>query len=127
MKKICGRFLPAKLDQPLLGLIGPAASPELQYVARTFIQLQDARHSADYDLGYTLTPVAAGQFYNQAAQAISSWEFIQDTARSQHLRSSPLLSVEELGIRKDAKSPTWKYLEDRTVVIKESAHYRFRS
>lgn len=53
MKKVCGRFLPAKLDQPLLDLIGPAASPDLQNVARSFIKLQDARHSADYDLGTT--------------------------------------------------------------------------
>ena len=51
MKKICGRFLAVQLSNPLLSLIGSNASPELQIVARTFIELQDARHNADYDLG----------------------------------------------------------------------------
>ena len=61
MKKVCGRFLQTKLDQPLLGLIGPTASPELQHVANNFIKLQDARHKADYDLSFVVTSSEAKQ------------------------------------------------------------------
>jgi hypothetical protein len=82
MKKVCGRFLPAKLDQPLLGLIGPTTSPELQHVASSFIKLQDARHSADYDLSYVLDRDEALQFVLQATDAITSWDRIADSAEA---------------------------------------------
>jgi uncharacterized protein (UPF0332 family) len=82
MKKVCGRFLPVKLDQPLLDLIGSSASPALQDVARTFIRLQEARHSADYDLGYNLTFEDATQFVTQAAGAMDSWNRIANSAEA---------------------------------------------
>jgi hypothetical protein len=61
MKKICGRFTKPQLDQPLQGLIGSTASGELQTVAYSFVQLQDARHSADYDLSYQVSADEAYQ------------------------------------------------------------------
>ena len=36
MKKICGRFIAPTLGQPLLGLIGPSASEDLQLVANSW-------------------------------------------------------------------------------------------
>ena len=82
MKNVCGRFLNAKLDQPLLGLIGPAATNELQLVCRTFIQLQDARHSADYDLGYTLTSSACSQFLRDTFISMFTWDKIKNSAEA---------------------------------------------
>ena len=82
MKKICGRFLAVQLSNPLLSLIGSNASPELQIVARTFIELQDARHNADYDLGWTITREEAQQFVNLAWDAFKSWEAIEKTAEA---------------------------------------------
>jgi hypothetical protein len=82
MKKICGRFLSIELEQPLRGLLGVAASPEIQEVARRFIELQDARHSADYDLGYVLSSDDAFRLLDNATNAISAWERIQGTAEA---------------------------------------------
>jgi len=82
MKRICGRFLPAKLDQPLRDLIGETASVDLQNVARSFIQLQDARHRADYDLSYDLTWEQARQYIELSVGAIGAWERISSSAEA---------------------------------------------
>jgi len=80
MKKVCGRFTQAKLDQPLRDLIGDTASFDLQKVASSFIELQEARHSADYDLGYSLTTEEACRFIRVAVVAMGSWDQIADSA-----------------------------------------------
>jgi hypothetical protein len=82
MKKICGRFTAAKLDQPLLGLIGPSASSDLQTVARSFIELQEARHRADYDLGYSFTWDEARHCIELAIRANKAWIRIQSSAEA---------------------------------------------
>jgi hypothetical protein len=82
MKKVCGRFLPTKLEQPLLDLIGTTASHDLQNVARSFIKLQEARHSADYDLGYSLTSAEARQLVLLAVGAMASWDNIASSAEA---------------------------------------------
>ncbi len=82
MKRICGRFLPAKLDQPLRDLIGDTASTDLQTVALGFIQLQDARHSADYDLSYSLTQQIAWDIFEKATETTEAWDRIQNSAEA---------------------------------------------
>ncbi len=82
MRKICGRFLPARLDQPLRDLIGDAASKDLQTVARSFIELQDARHNADYDLSYKLTNGDAIQLIQLTVDAKSAWERMEGSAEA---------------------------------------------
>jgi len=82
MKKICGRFLPAKLDHPLRDLIGESASPDLQTVALGFIQLQDARHSADYDLSYALTEQIAWDIFEKATETTEAWNRLKDSAEA---------------------------------------------
>jgi hypothetical protein len=82
MKKVCNRFLPAKLDQPLLDLIGDTASPDLRNVVRSFIELQQARHSADYDLSSNFTWIEARQFILLATGAMESWDRISNSAEA---------------------------------------------
>jgi uncharacterized protein (UPF0332 family) len=82
MKKVCGRFLQTKLDQPLLGLIGPTASSELQDVASSFIKLQDERHSADYDLSYSLSSEEAHRLIRRAVTAVASWDVVANSAEA---------------------------------------------
>lgn len=82
MKKVCVRFLQTKLDQPLLGLIGPTASPEMQHVASSFNELQAARHSADYDLSYSLSSQEAHRLIRLAVTAMASWDEIANSAEA---------------------------------------------
>jgi len=82
MKKVCGRFTQAKLDQPLRDLIGDTASFDLQNVASSFIKLQETRHDADYDLSYSLTTKEARQLVLFAVDAMASWDKIANTAEA---------------------------------------------
>jgi uncharacterized protein (UPF0332 family) len=82
MKKVCGRFLQTRLDQPLLGLIGPTASPGMQHVASSFNELQAARHSADYDLSYSLSSQEAHRLIRLAVTAMASWDEIANSAEA---------------------------------------------
>jgi len=82
MKEICGRFIKPKLEQPVLDLIGTTAPPDLQNVARSFIDLQEARHSADYDLSYKLSSADAHQLIKVAARAMDSWDRIAASAEA---------------------------------------------
>ena len=82
MKRICGRFMASKLDQPLLDLIGQSASSDLQTVARSFVLLQEARHSADYDLSYPITEPEAIKHFRLALEAIEAWDRIKESAEA---------------------------------------------
>jgi hypothetical protein len=80
MKEICGRFTAPELANPLLGLIGRTASSDLRTVTRAFILLQEARHQADYDLGYQLAKTDAISRAKVAAEAFQAWQRIQDSS-----------------------------------------------
>ena len=82
MKRVCGRFLSARLDKPLLDLIGDTASPSLRNVAQSFITLQEARHSADYDLSFSVPSAEARQLVLLAVGAMNSWDNIKDSAEA---------------------------------------------
>jgi uncharacterized protein (UPF0332 family) len=82
MKKVCGRFLQATLDQPLRNLVGETASPEMQNVASSFIKLQEARHRADYDLSYSLSSEEAQELIVAAIGAMASWDNIAASAEA---------------------------------------------
>jgi len=82
MKRVCGRFVSTKLDKPLLDLIGDSASSDLRNVAQSFITLQEARHSADYDLSYSFTSAEARQLVLLAVGAMSSWDHIAASAEA---------------------------------------------
>ncbi len=82
MKRICGHFLPQRLTKPLLHLIGPVASTDLQAIARIFIELQEARHSADYDLSWKITRSEAEQYIAMANTAFQAWSRIASTAEA---------------------------------------------
>ena len=82
MKRICEHFLKAKLDKPLLDLIGDTASTDLRNVAQSFITLQEARHNADYNLGDSLTSEEAQQFILLALVAMDSWDRIAGSAEA---------------------------------------------
>lgn len=70
-----GASNPAKPWKSLLG----APSPELKLVAVTFVDLQQARHQADYDLSRPLTRAEALDFVERAERATAAWKHIRKT------------------------------------------------
>lgn len=82
MKRICGEFAATRLRPPLSGLLGERSSEQMQTLANAFIRLQQARHSADYDMAYQLSWFETLEIIELAASAIEAWEAICPSAES---------------------------------------------
>jgi hypothetical protein len=79
MKEICIAFKAAGSPKKLVPLLGPAVSTELRSVAETFVDLQDERHAADYDISLVLSQSAALSSVANAESAFQSWRAISAT------------------------------------------------
>ena len=124
LKRVCAKFLQAKLDQPLRSLLGESASEDMQIVAQSFIQLQAERHNADYDLGYRLEEEDAIQLLSTATEAFASWDRIATSAEANIFILSLLLPLLLLiprflseGRRSLARLPTACALESRVRTV----------
>ena len=82
MKRICKEFASPSLQPPFRDLLTGGVSENLQTVAVNFIKLQEARHSADYDLEYQLSWEQATEFIKLAASGIGAWERINRSAEA---------------------------------------------
>ncbi len=91
MKRICIRFLPTSLQEPLHSLIGASASTDLRFVARTFIQLQEARHKADYDLASSFSSDAVGELLETALKSLQAFTRLQASSEANIFLLSLLL------------------------------------
>ena len=67
----------AKPQSKIAGLFDLPLEPEIATAADSFVQLQEARHSADYDLAEPLTRVDVQQSIEQARAAIASLESVR--------------------------------------------------
>jgi len=56
-----------------------ATPPDLSTVATAFVDLQVARHTADYDLTVDFERKEAGELVDTARKAFEAWERIKDT------------------------------------------------
>ncbi|MCB9542264.1 MAG: hypothetical protein H6703_07445 [Myxococcales bacterium] len=76
MKTVSGWFRqPARAPRPIQGMLTAGADsfvpPSLQLVAKYFVDLQLARHAADYDPAHRLTRIEAHQFVAKAKDAFT--------------------------------------------------------
>ncbi len=57
------------------------ASPpvELKALAAAFVTLQDRRHDADYNRGWTVTPANASDLLRDAEGALANWNAVAAT------------------------------------------------
>ncbi|MBP3957976.1 hypothetical protein J8F10_22200 [Gemmata sp. G18] len=75
MRKVCeGMKAPPVLVAALLGAPVP---DELKRLAATFVDLQDRRHDADYNLGKVLAKSEARDSVAQAQEAFAHWNTVQ--------------------------------------------------
>ncbi len=80
IKLLCARLTKPQLDQPLSDLIGTAPSQDLRFVANNFLLLQNERHLADYDAGYTTTWDEARLIVELGVRALGAWSRLQRTS-----------------------------------------------
>lgn len=79
MKEVCIPIFRNNTGPILQGLVDPGFSVEIQNVAKAFVNLQDARHFADYDTTAVHTRLDTIEFLNQAERAFAAWKKVQAT------------------------------------------------
>jgi uncharacterized protein (UPF0332 family) len=77
MKEVCMDFKKAQTPPKLLAVIGGPISPELREIANAFIQLQQQRHSADYDPGFKLSRSTVLDSVSSAELVFASWKVLR--------------------------------------------------
>ncbi|MDQ2925214.1 MAG: hypothetical protein M3R43_06630 [Acidobacteriota bacterium] len=84
MRQACLAFKRQPLVDPLLSLIGAPVSTELRDLATAFIDLQEERHSADYDTGAVFSRAATLAVLAKAESAFRNWRAVEnaDEARA---------------------------------------------
>src|SRR5947209_6947958 len=68
MLAVCKRYTGLAVD-----MTGQPVPAEVQRIADSFVQLQNARHKADYNVKDPVTPVEAQTFVQMARNAFSDW------------------------------------------------------
>lgn len=84
MRRVCDLFgRSGVVASPLLlTLVNTPLSPDLIRVARAFTTLQDARHTADYDLATALPEQEADRLIELAEESFAAWAHTRDTANA---------------------------------------------
>ena len=77
MKSVCFDYHHGKLPLHLSALSSLPLETELRNVAYAFVQLQEARHSADYDVATPLDKTDVLQKISLAEKAFSDWESVK--------------------------------------------------
>lgn len=78
MKIVCSKYAkaatPASIHPQISPLLTSPLNPDLRNVAETFVELQEARHLADYDLTSTFSRMDVLAFINAANLAFNDWK-----------------------------------------------------
>ncbi len=82
IRTLCGRLVKPQLDQPLADLMNPVPSPDLLFLAKSFIKLQGARHAADYDTSYSLDWDEARLTIEVAVRALAASRRLEGTSEA---------------------------------------------
>lgn len=77
MKRVCKSFSAGSLPDTIQHLQSGRIEPELRKVAKIFVDLQEERHAADYDLVHTFTKQGATDNIGKATDAFTTWAIIR--------------------------------------------------
>jgi len=79
MRQACMSFHNGDSPESVRTLLSPKVSKDLQFVAATFVALQQLRHRADYDTGLIFTRAQASEAVNRAEALFAAWNRIAKT------------------------------------------------
>jgi hypothetical protein len=86
MKTVCNEFIKKTPNsdalKPFWGTLPIYGNPDLETVAENFIELQESRHDADYNLARPFTRQDAATAADQAKDAMDAWDRLK-TANEQ--------------------------------------------
>jgi len=81
MKKVCQQFRQgnvANLAPAIQAIIQQPLEPGLAIIAGAFVELQEARHIADYDVSDTFTRLDVLEKIDLVDQAFAAWRGVKD-------------------------------------------------
>jgi hypothetical protein len=90
MKRACEQFAKPGAGN-LAHLVNAPIQPELNRVAAAFVDLQEARHSADYEVSQSLDRVSVLQTIDKAKKAIADWRLVRNSANANVFLAALLL------------------------------------
>ena len=79
MKAAAKAFESGNLPNYIRSLVSATLPAEISSVARTFVQLQEERHKADYDIADRFDRARAQNAVSLTAQLFADWNTIRDT------------------------------------------------
>jgi len=79
MKQVCISFRNEHPPESVRALLKAKISKDLQFVAATFVVLQELRHKADYDTGIVFARAEASEAVNRAEELFLAWARIERT------------------------------------------------
>lgn len=77
MKDVCKSFANGSLQQSTKGAIALPLEAQLTSVASTFVELQEARHLADYDVTSRFDRATVLLLVRTAEQAFADWRAVR--------------------------------------------------
>jgi uncharacterized protein (UPF0332 family) len=92
MKKAALPFATGTLPPHLMKALGSSVSKDLQEVAAAFVELQEARHEADYDLAARFYRTKVNDLVRRAEHAFQAWERIKSDSASHVFLAALLLA-----------------------------------
>jgi hypothetical protein len=78
LKAVCKGFQGLQHDR-LATLLGGPIPPELRRISKTFVDLQEERHAADYDINLKLSQSAVLSSVANAENVFADWQLIRHT------------------------------------------------
>lgn len=78
MKQVCRSIMDRRPSQILVDLVPAGFSGDLEFVARCFVELQEARHKADYDIASTQSRTETLELVRQVRDAFAAWETMRN-------------------------------------------------
>jgi hypothetical protein len=90
IKNACSLF--AKPTGGVDGLTTNPLAPELTEIAQTFVDLQEARHKADYNLAETFDRVQVLGYVKRARDALAKWKIVKGTPNANVFLSALLVN-----------------------------------
>lgn len=93
MKTICKQFSDGKLPPYLVELLQLPIQDDLRFAAKAFVDLQEARHRADYDMSHDLARASAGALVRLGEDTFAAWARVRKSANATVFLTALLLGT----------------------------------
>ena len=93
MQDVCRQFATGSAGKGTAPLLQPPLEPELRQVARAFVELQDARHDADYNLSASFDRVDVLQKVRLVREAVGAWRQVRSSPNAAVFLAAMLLQA----------------------------------